>query len=88
MLAIAALRCSPRASAEGSFHEAPSLPAVEAGAGDGVAGGCALVDCADCAGAAGTDGVETAFGAGVAGSAGLLGAALGCADICQTMRWV
>lgn len=49
---------------------------MEAGAGDGVAGGCEVVDGADCAGAAGGAGVPAAF-AGVEGSDAFEGAALG-----------
>lgn len=53
------------------------VAAVEAGAGDGVAGGCEVfVDGAAC-GAAGAAGVDTGF-AGVDGSAGFEGAAFGC----------
>lgn len=74
MLAIAALRWSPIASADGSLKVAGSV-AVEAGAGDGVAGGCCVVEVVD-AGAGGAAGVE-AVCAGVAGSAAGFGAALG-----------
>lgn len=71
---MAEARCSPRARADGSFHEALSVPAP--GAGDGVAGIWDVVEGADCDGAGGTDGVETGF-AGVDGSAGFEGGALG-----------
>ena len=77
MLATAALRCSPRASADGSLKERLSLPVFCAGAGEGVAGGALAVDGAG-AGAAGAAGVEAAAGAGVDGAAGFAGAALGC----------
>lgn len=77
MPAIAAVRCSPMARFEGSLKDR-SDAAVEAGAGDGVAGGCDVVEGADCTGAAGGAGVLAVAGfAGVAGSAGFDGAAFG-----------
>lgn len=50
---------------------------MDAGAGEGVAGGCDVVDGADCAGAAGGAGVPAAAFAGVEGSDGFEGAAFG-----------
>lgn len=50
---------------------------MDAGAGDGVAGGCDVVDGAVCAGAAGGAGVPAVF-AGVEGSDAFDGAAFGC----------
>lgn len=74
---MAAVRCSPIASADGSLNDRSSFEAaVEAGAGEGVAGGCEVEE-ATCAGAAGGAGVPVAALAGVAGSAGFEGAALG-----------
>lgn len=66
------------ASADGSLKERSSAEAaVDAGAGDGVAGGCEVAEGADCAGAAGGAGVPAAGFAGVAGSAAFEGAAFG-----------
>lgn len=75
---MAAVRCSPSASADGSLKLAGSeVAAADAGAGDGVAGGCEVfVEGAAC-GAAGAAGVDTGF-AGVDGSAGFDGATFGC----------
>ena len=71
----------------GSLCEAASVvAAVEAGAGEGVAGGFeveVVVDGAG-AGAAGAAGVDAVF-AGVAGSAAGLGAAFGF-DVMHTMK--
>lgn len=75
MFEIAAARCSPSASADGSLKDWPE-EAVEAGAGDGVAGGWATDVLLD-AGAAGAAGVWAGC-AGVDGSAGGFGAAFGC----------
>lgn len=80
---IAAARWSPSARADGSVKEGVPV-AVDAGAGDGVAGGFAVEDVfVEGAGAAGTDGVEV-DGAGVDGSAGF-GAALGF-EVMHTMN--
>ena len=85
MPAIAAVRCSPSASADGSLKLPDSeVAAVEAGAGDGVAGGCELVVDGAAWGAAGAAGVETGF-AGVDGSAGFDGAAFGCHVLAPTL---
>lgn len=91
MLAMAASRSLPIASAEGSLKREPSVDWV--GAGEGVAGAFCVV-LADCAGAAGAAGVwGTWTGAGVAGAAaGLLedvaGAAFGCAvSLASQSRW-
>ena len=73
MLAIAALRCSPIASADGSLNDW-SFDAC-AGAGVGVAGTAGLLEAGAGAGAAGVD--AAAAGAGVDGIAGFAGAALG-----------
>lgn len=71
MLAIAAARCSPRASADGSLNEVDSVT-VGAGAGDGVAGGCVGAETLDAAGAEGAEGAAGVDDvcAGVEGSAG------------------
>ncbi len=70
IFAIAASRCAPSVSADGSLKFPPSVvpPVVVAGAGDGVVG--AFPDGVPEAGAAagtGADGVCTTFGAGVEG---------------------
>lgn len=91
MFAMAAARWSPTASADGSLKLLVSVVgAVDAGAGEGVAGGFAAVvvvvvaGCAGAAGAAGADGVDDVC-AGVDGSAAGFGAALGF-DVMQTMK--
>lgn len=76
ILEMAAARCSPRASEEGSSKRA-GAPELGAGVGvDGAAGVCVLDD----AGAAGGAGVAaTGAGAGVLGAAAAgFGAAFGC----------
>lgn len=75
ILAIAAARSSPRASADGSLNEVDSV-AVDAGTGVGVAGGCADAEIFVAAGAAGAAGVDDVC-AGVEGSVGF-GAGFGC----------
>jgi len=64
MLAIAAALSLPRVSAEGSLKRVLSVE-VEAGAGEGVAGGSAGAEDAAGAGAEGVAGVCAAGGAGV-----------------------
>ena len=71
MFEIAASRCAPSVSADGSLKFPPSLVPVDviAGAGDGVPG--AFPDgafAADVGSAIGADGVCATFGAGVEGA--------------------
>lgn len=70
MFAIAASRCAPSVSADGSLKFPPSVvgPVVVAGAGDGVAGALPEdVLWGGAAAAAGADGVCATLGAGVEG---------------------
>ena len=85
MSAIAAARCVPIVSVDGSLV-APTSAAgvVDAGAGEGVAGGFAAVVAGAATGAAGAEGVDAGF-AGVEGSAAGFGAGLGF-EVMHTMN--
>src|ERR1700761_3221767 len=87
ILAIAAARWSPRASADGSLNDVLSAEAggaVEAGAGEGVAGGFVVEEVVVGAGAAGGAAGVDVDCAGGAGSAGF-GAGLGFGGM-ETMK--
>ena len=89
MFAIAAARWSPIARADGSLKLVDSVVgAVDAGAGDGVAGGfvaAVVVGCTGATGAAGADGVDEVWAGVDGGSAAGFGAAFGF-DVMQTMK--
>jgi len=72
---MAALRCSPIASADGSLKDLSEVDWACAGAGEGVAGAAEVFEGGAGPGAAGV--ATDAAGAGVDGTAGLAGAALG-----------
>lgn len=76
MFVMAAARSSPMLNADGSLNRGPE-EVVEAGAGDGVAGGAAAAVLDEAGAAGGAAGVAAGCGAGVAGSAGFAGAGLG-----------
>lgn len=81
MFSIAAARSLPIANDDGSLKFRSVAAAAAAGAGDGVAGGCAAEGTEAGAGAAGAEGVWAGSRAGVDGAALLdeaPGAAFGC----------
>lgn len=75
MFAMAALRCSPMARADGSLKDLSEVDCACAGAGEGVAGAAEAAEGGAGPGAAGV--ATEAAGAGVDGTAGLAGAAFG-----------